>query len=107
MRTAISPRLAIRTEENMDMRYHPGDEEYTSPHVFHRPLHLVAGARRAPSLSIVGSCTCAGHPAPLLGDREPVLRSRQRTTALLTIPSLAGEGKYAAHLVARIEAIIL
>src|SRR6202040_487161 len=34
---AISPRLAIRTEENMDMRYHPGDEEYTSPGVFHRP----------------------------------------------------------------------
>src|SRR5262249_45437792 len=44
IRTAISPRLAIRTEENMGMRYHPGDGEYTSPEVFHRPLLSRAGS---------------------------------------------------------------
>src|SRR5215471_12148787 len=68
-RTAISPRLAIRTEENMDMRYHPGNEEYTLPDVFHRPLPLAPGVG-CKSLSLSRLCVCAHHRPRLLAEMQ-------------------------------------
>src|SRR5262249_33794766 len=74
IRTAISPRLAIRTDENMDMRYHPGDEEYTSPGVFHGGLvekwPSADGSKRNPGQDSPQSAALPGF----------LLRSIQRAT---------------------------